>query len=133
MLPNSWYFCYYLFLKSMDSKYSTNIVVDFHSYYLKKLNPTIMSLHCLFFYFWLCWVFLAVWAVSLVAMQGLLTAVALRCRAGALGAQASDAVVYGLSCSSECGIFHGTRIKPMSPESAGRFSTYWTTREVWYF
>ena len=67
------------------------------------------------------------------AMQGLLIAAAFHCRAGALGAQASVAVVYGLSCSKECGIFHGTRIEPMSPELAGRFSTYWTTREVWYF
>ena len=63
----------------MDTKYSTNVVVDFHSYTLKKLNPTIMSLHCLLFfffnfYFWLFWVFLAVWAFSLVAVQGLLTA-----------------------------------------------------------
>ena len=71
--------------------------------------------------------------LSLVATPGLLIAVALRCRAGALGAHASEAVAYGLSCSSECGIFHGTRIEPMSPELAGRFSTYWTTREVWYF
>ena len=37
--------------KSMDTKYSTNVVVDFHSYTLKKLNPTIMSLHCLLFFF----------------------------------------------------------------------------------
>ena len=78
-----------------------------------------MALRKLFIYLlflWLCWAFVAVCRLSLVAMQGLLIAVAFHCRAGALGAQASVAVVYVLSCSKECGIFRGTRIEPMSPE-----------------
>ena len=70
----------------------------------------------IYLFLWLCWVFVAVCRLSLVAMQGLLIAMAFCCRAAALGAQASVAVLYGLSCSKDCGIFHGTRIEPMSHE-----------------
>ena len=55
----------------------------------------------LFIYFWLCWVFVAVCGVSLVAVRGLLIAAASRCRARALGVWASVVVARGLSsCGS---------------------------------
>ena len=59
---------------------------------------------CLFFFlfyefiyfFWLCWVFVAVRGLSLVAVPGLLIAEASRCGARALGAPASVVVARGL-------------------------------------
>ena len=58
------------------------------------------------FIFWLCWVFVAVPGLSLVAGRGLLTAVApLGAEHGLQGPQASVAVVHRLSCPAACGIF----------------------------
>ena len=62
-------------------------------------------IYVLFIYFWLCWVFIATHGLSLVVesgaysslvVRGLLTAVASRCGARALGAWASVVVVRGL-------------------------------------
>ena len=63
-----------------------------------------MSFYYLFI--WLCWVFVAVHGLSLVAAIGLLIAVAsLCCGAQALGTQAAVVVVHRLSSSVACGIF----------------------------
>ena len=59
----------------------------------------------LFIYFWLCWVFAAVWAFSSCRVWGLLFVVVCRlhcggfscCGARALGARASVAMACGLS------------------------------------
>ena len=61
----------------------------------------------LFIYFWLCWgwVLVAACALSLVAVHGLLTAVASLSRARALGVWAWAIVAQGLSCSAACEIF----------------------------
>ena len=64
-------------------------------------------------YLWLCWVFVVAWAFSScgkwgllsVAVSGLLTAVASRCGAPALGLQAVVVVVRGFTCPAACGIF----------------------------
>ena len=45
------------------------------------------------------------WGLLFVAVRGLLISVASRCRAWAVGAQASVVVAQGLSCSAACGIF----------------------------
>ena len=59
----------------------------------------------IYFYFWLCWVFIAVRGLSLVAMRGgysvvmvrgLLIAAVFSCRAQALGVQASAVAALGL-------------------------------------
>ena len=64
---------------------------------------------CLFIYFWLCWVFVAVrafsscseWELLFVVVRRLLTVVASRCGAQALGTQASLVVARELtSCGS---------------------------------
>ena len=75
------------------------------------------------FYFWLCWVFVAVRGLFsscnergllFVVVRELLIAVASRCRAWALehtgfsscGTWAPETVVaHGLSCSAACGVF----------------------------
>ena len=70
----------------------------------------------LFIYFWLCWVFVSVWRLSLVAASGghsssrcaglsLLWPLPLR----STGSRRAGSVVvaHGLSCSAACGIFPG--------------------------
>ena len=68
-----------------------------------KINKffTIILKFFLFIYFWLHWVFVAACLLSLVAVHGLLIAVASRCRAQALGTQASVVATHGLS---NCGL-----------------------------
>ena len=105
----------------------------------------------LFIHFWLCWVFIAVRGLSLVARAGATLHSGMRtshysgfscCRARALGAQASVVVAHGLSsCGlralelrlSSCGtwaqLLHGMwdlprpGLKPVSPALAGGFLT----------
>ena len=78
------------------------------------------------------------WGYSLVAVCGLLTVVASRCRAWAPGEQASvvaacmfsswgsqvstDSIVvaHGLSCSASMEDLQGSKTEPMSPALAGR-------------
>ena len=94
------------------------------------------------FYFWLCWVFIAVHGLSLDTMNR----ATLHCNvwashcgnfyccgAQALGPQASIVaacgfwgagsvvVAHGLSCSAACGIFLGQGSNPCSPALAGGF------------
>ena len=104
----------------------------------------------MFIYFWLCWVFVAArglfyscgeQGLLFVAVHRLLIAVASRCRAQALGAQASVVVARRLSsCGSRalerrlsscgarayllCGMWDlpGPGLKPVSSALAGRFS-----------
>ena len=66
----------------------------------------------LFIYFWLCWIFIAARAFSLVAVLRLLIAVTSRCRAWTLGMQNSVVVVHGLSCSAACGVFPNQGLSP---------------------
>ena len=92
-----------------------------------------------FVYFWLCWVFVAVLGLSLVAARGFLTAVASPVvEHGALGhsgfsscgmwavvatlglsGMGSTVVAYGLSCSVACGDLPGPGMEPMFPALAG--------------
>ena len=71
-----------------------------------------------FICFWLCWVFIAAWELSLVAARGATSS----CRtqasyrgAQALGCAASVVVVPGLACFVACGIFldQGSNLCPM--------------------
>ena len=82
----------------------------------------------LFIYLWLCWVFVSVRGLSLVAASGdhsslwcaglslsrplLLQSTGSRCAGSVI-------VTHGPSCSAACGIFPD----PVSPALAGRFST----------
>ena len=61
-----------------------------------------------FICFWLCWVFIAAWELSLVAARGATSSCRTQasCRgAQALGCAASVVVVPGLACFVACGIF----------------------------
>ena len=71
-----------------------------------------------FICFWLCWVFIAAWELSLVVARGATSS----CRtqasyrgAQALGCAASVVVVPGLACFVACGIFldQGSNLCPM--------------------
>ena len=103
----------------------------------------------LFIYFWLCWIFVAVWAffslwsVGATLQCGLLIVVAsLVAQHGLQGKQTSVIVARGLSsggswalehrlssCGTQAQLFHsmwglpGSGIKPMSPELTGGFFT----------
>ena len=79
---------------------------------------------CFFIYFWLCWVFVAVHALSLVVASwgySSLWCVASHCGgfsccgARVLGAQASVDVAHRISCSAACGIFpdQGSNLCPL--------------------
>ena len=67
-----------------------------------------------FIYFWLCWVFVSVWGLSLVAASGghsssrcasLLLSQPLLLRSTGSRRAGSVAVAHGLSCSAACGTF----------------------------
>ena len=75
----------------------------------------------LFIYFWLCWVFVAVCGLSLVAVSGGYSS--LRCAGFSLwwllllrstGSRHAGSVVvaHGLSCYAACGIFPGQGSNP---------------------
>jgi len=73
------------------------------------------------FYFWLCWVLIAVewafsscgeWGLLLVAVCGLVVVVASLVVDQSLGTQASTVVVHRLSCSATCGIFWEQGLNP---------------------
>lgn len=99
-------------------------------------------------YFWLCWVFIAMWIFSSCGKWGLLSSCSEQtflgsgfsyCGAWALGRQASSAVacagsislwllslehrltaeMHGVSCSMACGFFLHQRSNPMPPTLAG--------------
>ena len=81
------------------------------------------------FYLWLCWVFVAVRGLSLVAVSGGCSSLLCwashcdgfsRCRVQALGTWVSVVVAHGLSCSEACGIFSDQGLNS-SPALAGRF------------
>ena len=86
----------------------------------------------LFIYLWLCWVFISVRGLSLVAASGghsslrcaglsLLRPVPLR----STGSRRAGSVVvaHRLSCSVACGIFPDQDLNPVSPALAGGFLT----------
>ena len=99
-----------------------------------------------FFYFWLCWVFLAAHGLSLVVesrgcslvvVRGLLIAVASlvaehglqACRLQKLQQEASGVVMHGPSCFTACGIFldRGSNLCPLHRQAV---SYHCTTTEV---
>ena len=59
-------------------------------------------------YFWLCWVFVPVWAFFPVAAS---RGFSLQCQL-LLQSTGSIALVFGLSCSPVCGIFRDQRMNP---------------------
>ena len=85
-----------------------------------------------FIYLWLCWVFVSVRGLSLIAASGvhsssrragpslsrplLLQSTGSRCAGSVI-------VVHGPSCSSACGNPPRPGLEPASPALAGRFST----------
>ena len=86
----------------------------------------------LFIYFWLCWVFVSVRGLSLVAASG--SHSSSRCASLSLswplllrstGSRRAGSVVvaHGLSCSAAYGNLPRPGLEPMSPALAGRFST----------
>ena len=115
------------------------------------LTPDFLKLISLFTYFWLCWVFVAVRRLSLVAVSGATLCCSEQsshcgafscCRAQALGAWASVVVACRLSsCGSRAleyrlsscgtwaqllrGMWHhpGPGLEPLSPALAGGFLT----------
>ena len=96
-----------------------------------------MNLYLNFYlFFWLHWVFIAAYGLSLVVLSGgyalvsvlgLLVAVASRCRAGALGHGGSVAVVHRLTCPVACGIFLD---QGSIPCIGRRILNHWITRGV---
>ena len=76
------------------------------------MNVYLKQIKALFIYSWLCWAFMAVHSLSLVAESSGYSLV----------------VVPRLRCSAAPGIFPGAGIKPVSPPLAGRF---WTPGPPW--
>ena len=83
-----------------------------------------------FFFFWLCWVFVSVRGLFLVAASrghsssrcaGLSLSRPLLLQSTSSRRAGSVVVAHGPSCPAACGIFPG--LKPVSPALAGRFST----------
>ena len=82
-----------------------------------KISPLILLVFLFFFfliYFWLRWgwVLVAACGLSLVAVHGLLIAVASLSRSRALGVRASAVVAHRLSCSAACGVFPDQGLNP---------------------
>ena len=86
----------------------------------------------LFIYLWLCWVFVSVRGLSLVAASGghssswcagLSLSRPLLLRSTGSRRAGSVIVAHGPSCSAACGIFPRPGLEPVSPALAGRFST----------
>ena len=86
----------------------------------------------LFIYFWLCWVFVSVRGLSLVAASGghsssrcagLSLSRSLLLRSTGSRCVGSVVVAHRPSCSAACGIFPDQGSNPFTPALAGRFST----------
>ena len=86
----------------------------------------------LFIYFWLCWVFVSVRGLSLVAASrghsssrcaGLPLSRPLLLRSTGSRRAGSVVVAHGPSCSAACGDPPRPGLEPVSPALAGRFST----------
>ena len=91
---------------------------------------------CFFFlivyYVWLCWVFVAMHELSLVAASWdhsqlqrilLIVVASLVAEHGCQGSRASVAVAHGLSCSPACGIFPEPGTESMPPALVPEFLT----------
>ena len=85
----------------------------------------------LFIYLWLCWVFVSVRGLPLVAASGghsssrcagLSLSRPLLLRSTGSRRTGSVIVAHGPSCSAVCGILHRPGLEPVSPAPAGRFS-----------
>ena len=84
------------------------VFTTFRVWTSKGSDRLFFILYYLFTYFWLCWVFVAVRRLSLVAAAGAITSHGggFSCRAAwALGHVGLVVVAHRLSCSSACGIF----------------------------
>ena len=86
----------------------------------------------LFIYLWLCWVFVSMWGLSLVAASGghsssrcadLSLSRPLLLRSTGSRRAGSAIVAHRPSRSAACGIFPRPGLEPVSPALAGRFST----------
>ena len=86
----------------------------------------------LFIYFWLCWVFVCVRGLSLVAASGghsssqcagLSLSRPLLLRSTGSRRAGSVVVAHGPSRSAACGTFPGPGLEPVSPALAGGFLT----------
>ena len=78
----------------------------------------------LFIYLWLCWVFVSVQGLSLVAASGGLSlSRPLLLRSTGSRRAGSAAVAHGPSCSAACGNLPRPGLEPVCPALAGRFST----------
>ena len=84
-------------------------------------ESALVSLPFLLFFFWLCWVLVAVPGLSLVVAsrdysslrcEGFHCSGFSCCGAQTLGARASVVVAHGLSCSVACGIFPDQGLNP---------------------
>ena len=102
-----------------------------HYYFIFFKAVAFFKFIYLFIYFWLCWVFVSVRGLSLVAASGGHSAS--RCAGLSLsrplllrstGSRRAGSVVvaHGPSCSVACGLPR-PGLEPMSPALAGRFST----------
>ena len=100
----------------------------FFFFFFEHLKPHICFIY---FYFWLCWVFVSVRGLSLVVASrghsssrcvGLSLLRPLLLRGTGSRCAGSVVVAHGPSCSAACGIFR-PGLEPVSPVLAGRFST----------
>ena len=91
-----------------------------------------INLFIFYIYLWLCWVFVSVRGLSLVAASGghsssrytgLSLSRPLLLRSTGSRCAGSVVVAQGLSCSVACGNLPRPGLEPMSPALAGRFST----------
>ena len=89
------------------------IMVDYFTNFFKLIN--------LFIYFWLCWVFVSVWGLSLVAVSGghsssrctgLSLSRPLLLRSTSSRRSGSVVVAHGPSCSTACGILPDQGLNP---------------------
>ena len=138
--------CFYKGLPlSLIKMFSFYMFETFHNiitFFLKKHTSSYLGFFVFFvFVFWLCWIFVAMCGLSLVAASGgysllryvgfslrwllMLWSTGSRCAgfsscgsglssygSQALGAQASVVVAHGLSCSVACGIFPDQESNP---------------------
>ena len=95
----------------------------------------------LFIYFWLCWVFVSVRGLSLVAASGghsssrcvgLSLSWPLLLRSTGSRRAGSVVVAHGPSCSAACGIFPDQGSNPCPLALAGRFSTTVPPGKPWH-
>ena len=114
----------YLFIVTSSFLFTHNLIHIYYwdtlSAFLKKIFKFYLFLY-LFIYFWLCWVFVSVRGLSLVAASGghsssrcggLSLSRPLLLRSTGFRRAGSVVVAHGPSCSVECGIFPDQGLNP---------------------